>query len=682
MDDGVLSIVWLAVFIAGAVVLIFLVGFIIIPAAIAGGGVLYYLNNHYWPKMKEEEKQDRTRALYQQALSCVQTKTDLRRRLQQAGITDDTLLWVASQLYDMEGLTPPDEPPVVANTIEAARYRDKLSKYIESAQPNHYREFSNEVVDILANEQATGEGIFHSKSLRTPEDIEDLIIRFYDTEDCFKELRRRLDRNYNEQKGILPTKYKGDNCQWDYLKDTPLLKMEYVERRVSLTNRTRHTHILGASGSGKSVLIEYIISRDLTGDEDNCVVLIDSQVQLIPKLADVRLNTDDVTFVNPSWNLALNLFDVGYQEMKNAGIEGERLINTTVDLLGFVLEGMMGTELSDQQKTVFQYAIQLVISIPGGNIFTFFDILAKDGHLKYGAQIKEFDENTQAFFINDFGSKEYKISRDAIRRRLQSMLRNPTFRRLFSATENKIDMYEELQDRRLILIDTNMPMLGRDASAFFGRLFIALIVQASHRRFDNRDKTFKPVYLFVDEAHEYFDAKISEILEQARKSNIGLTVAHQSISQAKEILDPLMVNTATKMVSTGYKKDAQRMAESMRTSAEAILSLPQYSFGMTARGLPFTQIRAVPDPLSNLPKRYEKYELQEVTEARYGVTSEAERSETDTEVEIDPAPEETATPEAAADLPEGSPAPKGNGAKPPPPEDPPGAPGLGDVEPI
>ena len=302
----------------------------------------------------------------------------------------------------------------------------------------------------------------------------------------------------------MPEKYTGDNCAFAYLKDTPLLALEYIERSVSLSNRTSHTHILGASGSGKSNLIEYLISRDLTAD-DCCVVVIDSQVQMIPKLADVDIDVDDVTYITPSWNLALNLFDVGYADMKKAGIEGERLINTTVDLISFVLEGMMGAQLSDPQKTIFQYAIQLVITIPGGNIFTFFDLLADDGHLAYSDQIKQFDANTRAFFQQDFGSEEYKRSREAIRRRLQSMLRNPTFRRLFSATENKVDMYEELQDRKLILIDTNLPMLGKDASAFFGRLFIALIVQASHRRFGNRGHAYKPVYLYVDEAHEYFD---------------------------------------------------------------------------------------------------------------------------------------------------------------------------------
>ena len=87
--------------------------------------------------------------------------------------------------------------------------------------------------------------------------------------------------------------------------------------------------------------------------------------------------------------MALNLFDVGYDEMRGLGIEGETLINKTVGLLSFVLEGMMGADFTNPQKTIFQYVIQLVISIEGGNIYTFMDILGSDGHDKYAKEIRQ-----------------------------------------------------------------------------------------------------------------------------------------------------------------------------------------------------------------------------------------------------------------------------------------------------
>jgi hypothetical protein len=274
---------------------------------------------------------------------------------------------------------------------------------------------------------------------------------------------------------------------------------------------------------------------------------------------------------------------------------------------------------------------KLVISIKGGNIFTFMEILSDDGHLRYEDEISRFDDNTRRFFSVDFGSGDYKRSREAIRRRLDSLLLNPTFRRLFSATENRIDMLDELANKKLILIDTNKPMLDDAASAFFGRLFIAMILRASHMRFAG-GRSMRPVYLIVDEAHEYFDRSISDMLEQARKANIGMIVAHQSLSQAKgrdgggNIADPLMVNTATKIIWTAYKEDAAKFAGSMQISASEILDLPQFTFGMHSRKRGFTPIRGGPNAFADIPKRDDRDELQRQMERDYGSSENAPKA--------------------------------------------------------
>ncbi|RMF00822.1 MAG: hypothetical protein D6773_10930 [Alphaproteobacteria bacterium] len=342
--------------------------------------------------------------------------------------------------------------------------------------------------------------------------------------------------------------------------------------------------------------------------------------------------------------------------MKAEGVEGETLINRTVGLISFAMEGMMGAEFTNPQRTIFQYAIQLVISIPGGNIFTFMEILSDDGHRKYAGQIARFYANTQRFFERDFGSDEYRRSREAIRRRLDSLLLNPTFRRLFSATENRFDMFRELRDQRLILIDTNKPLLDDAASSFFGWLFIAMIVRASHMRFKAGAEAFRPVYLVVDEAHEYFDQSISDMLEQARKANIGLLVAHQSLSQARKdgrhnIADPLMVNTATKIVWTSYRKDAAEFAANMQVSADTILSLPQYTFGLYSRSQGFLPIKGKANAFADFPRRHGLAELRREMEARYGSSPEATRASQDDD------------PTAPGDD-----RPRGRGMPPPPPE--------------
>jgi len=590
------------------------------------------------PEQRRLEAQARSDKLFAQAQSLSPSVDDLIDAMIKQGLTSPVLHSIAKELYVQEGLRPPLLPPVGDDPIKLARYQDQLEKFINAAHPNHYRQFEQQLIWALSEYQPDedDEGqMFHSKRQRTKVEIERLILRFFNDDGLFKTLTNTCDQNYRNENEVMPSASKHDDYVWRYLRDTPLLPLADVDERIGLKDRMYHTYLLGSSGSGKTRLIENIIAHDLKSDEDCCIVVIDSQTQLIEKLA--KLEVADTTHITPKYDLALNLFDVGYEEMRGRGIEGETLINKTVGLLSFVLEGMMGADFTNPQKTIFQYVIQLVISIKGGNIYTFMDILAQSGEEQYAAEIDALDENLKRFFSVDYTSPDYKRTREAIRRRIDSLLLNPTFRRLFSATENKIDMFEELASQKLILIDTNKPMLDDAASAFFGRLFIAMILRASHQRFAG-GHTMRPVYLIVDEAHEYFDRSISDMLEQARKANIGLIVAHQSISQAKSakgggnISDPLMVNSATKIIWTSFREDAAKFAGSMQIKAEHILNLPQFTFGMHSRKQGFIPIRGVPNALADFKRRDDPRALRAAMEERYGRSDEDDCVKPDEEV--------------------------------------------------
>jgi GTPase SAR1 family protein len=618
------NLIGLAIIMMIVAVAIVFIGMIAAPIVLVGGGALYYTYNIHLPEKHRKEAQQRTKALYEQAQALSPSMDDLEQALLDAGIESAALHRIAKELYAQEGLRPPVLPPVGDDPIKLARYQDKLETFINAAQPDHYQAFERHLIWALSDYEPshhdTGQ-MFHSKRKRSPLEIERLLLRFINDDGLFKPLVDQINDNYRNENEVMPTACKHDDYIWRYLKDTPLLPLADVDEMVGLTDRMYHTYLLGSSGSGKTNLIENIIAHDLQSDEDCCVIVIDSQTQLTEKLAE--LDIPQTTHITPKYDLALNLFDVGYADMKGRGIEGETLINKTVGLLSFVLEGMMWAEFTNPQKTIFQYVIQLVISIKGGNIHTFMDVLADGGHIKFAAEISQLDENMQRFFEVDYPAPDYKRTREAIRRRMDGLLLNPTFRRLFSATENKIDMFEEMANQKLILIDTNKPMLDDAPSAFFGRLFIALILRASYRRF-GAGATKRPVYLIVDEAHEYFDRSISDMLEQARKANIGLVVAHQSISQARgakggsNITDPLMVNTATKLIWTSFREDATKFAGSMQVKAEDILNLPQFTFGMHSRKQGFMPIKGKPDALAEFPKRADPQQLRHEMEAKYG----------------------------------------------------------------
>ena len=117
---------------------------------------------------------------------------------------------------------------------------------------------------------------------------------------------------------------------------------------------------------------------------------------------------------------------------------------------------------------------------------------------------------------------------------------------------------------------------------------------------------------------------VSEMLEQARKANIGLLLAHQSLSQSRGakggggLADSLMVNTATKIIWTSFREDAAKFAGSMQIKADDILNLPQFTFGLHTRKRGFVPIRGRSNALSAFPKRKGLQALKAEMEARIG----------------------------------------------------------------
>ena len=75
---------------------------------------------------------------------------------------------------------------------------------------------------------------------------------------------------------------------------------------------------------------------------------------------------------------------------------------------------------------------------------------------------------------------------------------------------------------------------------------------------DRRRSTF----VYIDEAHEYFDDTIDELLNQARKFRVGMVLAHQNLDQLSERLRAtIMASTSIKFAGGVSARDAERLRQ-------------------------------------------------------------------------------------------------------------------------
>ena len=335
--------------------------------------------------------------------------------------------------------------------------------------------------------------------------------------------------------------------------------------------RFEHTHICAGSGHGKTQLLQKMILEDMQALKDGkgSLVVIDSQGDLINKishLADMRDLRDKLILIDPNnieYPPALNLFDFGLERLETYNaLERERLLNGAVALYEYLFGALLGAELTMRQGVVFRYLAKLLVTVEGATIHTMLAFVESPDTIR--PYLDRVDRTTRHFFESQFFSPAYKETRQQIEARLWGVLSNSVLERMFANEKNKLDIYNSLNNGCLLLINTAKDLLKQDGCQIMGRFFIALIGQAIQERAVIPEEKRRSTFLYVDEAHDYFDDNLENLINQLRKYKVGLIIAHQNLGQlSNKLKDTVMASTTTKMVGGLSASDAAAFAREM-----------------------------------------------------------------------------------------------------------------------
>jgi hypothetical protein len=314
--------------------------------------------------------------------------------------------------------------------------------------------------------------------------------------------------------------------------------------------RTRHQWIVGAPGSGKTTFISAMIADDLkqVARNEASIFVMDSQNELIPDIAGLEMFAPGRPLHNkliyiepdPDYPLALNIFDTNLSRSRNLSSKERAMIESgAIWMVEFFLSSLVKSDASPHQDTFLNYVIPALMAIPDATIFTFKDLLegarAKNGPTGYDRYKQHFGglrQDTQDWLRDRMHSPELATTRNAIRTRLDGFTARGFFHDMFIHPRNKLDLFEEMQTGKVILVNT-MKGLLKNGTEPFGRYFIARLLQAAEERMFVSRGARLPVYVYLDEASDYIaeEENIEELINKARKQNIALIIANQMESQ-------------------------------------------------------------------------------------------------------------------------------------------------------
>ncbi len=379
-----------------------------------------------------------------------------------------------------------------------------------------------------------------------------------------------------------------------YLNNTPLLELLNTPIPFYLPEEARfeHMHILAGTGHGKTQTLQHLIVSDLQrpADQVPSMVILDSQGDMLNTIK--RLSLFDpmikgsgaasvslarrLLIVDPSdvhFAPALNLFDIQSDRLKDYNQrDREQVLAGIIEIYEYIFGGLLGAELTQKQAMVFGFLAELMLAIPGATIHTLRDLLIDAS--PFMEHIASLPATARGFFETQFFEKGYNATREQILRRLYGVLQNPSFERMFASPQNRLDLFDVLNNGGIVLVNTAKDFMKTKSSSMFGRYIIALTFKAAMERAILPHHQRRPTYLWIDEASEYFDDNIDNLLIQARKFKLGVIMAHQHLGQLPRGLPAsLMTNTSIKLAGGISDRDARIMAPEMRTVPDFLTAM-------------------------------------------------------------------------------------------------------------
>lgn len=137
---------------------------------------------------------------------------------------------------------------------------------------------------------------------------------------------------------------------------------------------------------------------------------------------------------------------------------------------------------------------------------------------------------------------------------------------MLSPPDSLIDFRQIMDEGKICLV--NLSLIGREMMEILGGFFLSLLQLTSLGRGDTQANHRKSFQVYVDEAHRFVTDTIEDLITEARKFKVGLTLAHHSFSQFGTMNVDALSSVGTTIIMNVDRKDAGYLVKDLREEME------------------------------------------------------------------------------------------------------------------
>ena len=294
--------------------------------------------------------------------------------------------------------------------------------------------------------------------------------------------------------------------------------------------------------------------------------LIDNILKIIP---ENRIK--DVVLFNPS---DLD-FPISFNSL--AQVPKKLKIRVTISFIE-IFKKLFGVNWSPRLEHVLRYVTLALLDTPGTTILSIQKMLTDKNYRQMIVKNIQ-DDIVKNFWANEFSGWSEKFDNEAITpliNKVGQFISSNMIRNIIGQPNNLINFREIIDSKKIFLSKISKGMLGEDNAALMGAMIVTKIYQAAMSRADIPEDDREDFYMYVDEFQNFTTNTFDEILSEARKYRLNLTIANQFLGQLNDRIKKTVFGNVGSMITFRVSgEDAQILSREYtpRFSEQDIINL-------------------------------------------------------------------------------------------------------------
>ena len=248
--------------------------------------------------------------------------------------------------------------------------------------------------------------------------------------------------------------------------------------------------------------------------------------------------------------------------------------------IGFIeiFKKLFGTNWSPRLEHVLRYTTLALLDSPDTTVLSILKMLSDKNYRQM--IVRNIQDNVvKNFWVNEFAGWSEKFDNEAITpliNKVGQFVATNMIRNIVGQPVNKFDFRYFMDTRKIVLMKVSKGILGEENASLLGAIVVTKIYQAAMSRADQPENDRVDFYFYVDEFHNFATETFGEILSEARKYRLNLTLANQFLGQLEPAIRKTVFGNVGTLVSFRLGgEDAEIMAQEFnpRFSPRDIINL-------------------------------------------------------------------------------------------------------------